>query len=245
MRYLITIEYFGKNYSGWQFQENALSVQQVIEEKIELLLKEKIKLVASGRTDKGAHALAQKAHFDTDNTFPMKRLPLAVNCTLPEDIRIMKIEKVDEKFHAQYSAKRKTYLYKFYISSILSPTRELTHAQIIPLLDFEKMKQGAKMLVGTHNFLAFSSTGSHIKKTVRTVNRIDLAMINDEIFMEVEGNGFLYNMVRIIAGTLVYLGKEKLTFEDIAEALVTGDRKKAGKTFPAHALYLKEVSYED
>lgn len=244
MRYLITIEYFGKGYSGWQYQENALSVQQVLEDKIALLLKEDIKLVASGRTDKGVHALAQKAHFDTNSSFPMQRLPLAVNCTLPDDIRIKKIEKTDDLFHAQYSAKRKTYLYKFYLSSIVSPIRELTHAQITPPLDFEKMKQGAEMLVGTHDFLAFSSTGSHIKKTIRTVFRIDLEMINDEIVMEVEGNGFLYNMVRIIAGTLVYLAKDKLAFEDIEEALTTGDRKKAGKTFPAHGLYLKEVNYD-
>ncbi|MFW5780544.1 MAG: tRNA pseudouridine(38-40) synthase TruA, partial [Bacillota bacterium] len=243
MRYLITIEYNGKNYCGWQYQNNALSVQQVIEDTMFEFLKQKVKLVASGRTDKGVHAYGQKAHFDINTNFPMNKLPIAINNILPDDIRIKDISKVDDDFHAQYSAKRKTYIYKFYISKIESPIRKDTHARIIPPLDFELMKQGAKLFLGKHDFKAFSSTGSSIKTTTRTIYKLDLQKKNDEITMEIEGDGFLYNMVRIIAGTLVWLAKKKLTLSDIMEAMDTQNRKKGGKTFPAHALYLKDVLY--
>lgn len=244
MRYLITVEYNGKNYSGWQSQQNAVSVQQIIEEKLSNLLKENIKIYGSGRTDSGVHAINQKAHFDTQSVLQMNKIPLAVNTTLPSDIRIKSIEKKNEDFHAQYSAKRKTYLYKFYLSRIISPLRDEMYAQVIPPVNFELMKKGASLLKGKHDFKAFSSTGSGIKSTERTIYSIELTKKEDEIFLEIEGNGFLYNMVRIIAGTLIFLGKGKLTLADIEEALTTGNRKKAGKTFPAHALYLKDVIYD-
>ncbi|HHU43937.1 MAG: tRNA pseudouridine(38-40) synthase TruA [Bacillota bacterium] len=243
MRYLITIEYNGKNYCGWQYQKNALSVQQVIEDKIFEFLGQRVKLAASGRTDSGVHAFGQRAHFDIDTYFPMKRFPLAINNILPDDIKIKDIQIVDGGFHAQYDAKRKIYVYKLYISRIESPIRKDTHARIIPPFDFELMKEGAKLFLNTHDFKAFSSTGGNIKNTVRTIYRLELEKIEDEITMEIEGDGFLYNMVRIIAGTLVWLGKKKLSLEDIKEAMLTQNRKKAGKTFPAHALYLKEVIY--
>lgn len=244
MRYLITVEYFGKNFNGWQTQNNAPSVQQTLEEALSNLLREQIKLTGSGRTDTGVHALAQKAHFDTQSNIPMEKIPLAVNTLLPDDIRVKAIEERPLDFHAQYSAKRKTYLYKFYVSNISSPTRQYTHAQIIPPIDFEKMRQAADLLVGEHDFKAFCASGSIVKTTTRTLFRLELTHHGDEIIMEAEGNGFLYNMVRIIAGTLVYAAKGKLSLQDIEEALLTGDRKKAGKTFPACGLYLKEVVYE-
>lgn len=244
MRYLITVEYFGKNFNGWQTQKNAPSVQQILEEALSKLLREDIKLTGSGRTDAGVHALAQRAHFDTQSNIPMEKIPIAVNTFLPGDIRVKAIEERPLDFHAQYSAKRKTYLYKFYVSSISCPTRMHTHAQIIPPLDFDKMKESAEILVGTHDFKAYCASGSIIKSTIRTLFRLDLVQQGDEITMEVEGNGFLYNMVRIIAGTLVYAGKDKLTTEDIKQSLILGERKKAGKTFPACGLYLKNVVYD-
>ncbi|MDD4316753.1 MAG: tRNA pseudouridine(38-40) synthase TruA [Clostridia bacterium] len=244
MRYLITVEYFGKAFNGWQTQKEVISVQQTLEEVLSALLREKISITGSGRTDAGVHALAQKAHFDTNSTIPMNKIPLAVNTMLPEDIRITGIEEKAADFHAQYSAKRKTYLYKFYVSRTSSPIRRHTHAQILPPLDFKKMKDAAKILVGAHDFKAFCASGSLVKTTTRTLYRLELWQQGDEIFMEAEGNGFLYNMVRIIAGTLVYAGKSKLSEEDIRQALETGDRKKAGKTFPASGLYLKDVVYE-
>lgn len=244
MRYLITVEYFGRHFSGWQTQRNAPSIQQTLEEALSKLLQEKIILTGSGRTDKGVHAFAQKAHFDTESNVPMTRIPLAVNTLLPDDIRVTAIEERPIDFHAQYSAKRKTYLYKFYVSSISSPTRKYTHAQVIPPIDFEIMRQAAALLEGEHDFKAFCATGSIIKKTTRTLFRVELTRQADEIIMEVEGNGFLYNMVRIIAGTLVYAAKNKISLDDINQALVSGDRKKAGKTFPACGLYLKEVIYD-
>ena len=244
LRYLLTIEYNGKNYSGWQYQKNALSVQQVIEEKLSVDLQEKTKIFASGRTDKGVHAKNQKAHFDTESSFPKNKLPLALNSMLPHDICIKDIVEVSEDFHAQYSAKRKTYIYQFYISGIESPLRYDTFAQIVPPFDYEKMKKASDLFLGTHNFKAFSSTGSGIKNTIRTLYKVELTKKDEEIKLEIEGNGFLYNMVRIIAGTLVWIGKGKLNIQDIKDAFETGDRKKAGKTFPAKALVLQNVNYD-
>lgn len=243
MKYLITIEYMGTNYSGWQNQKNAISIQQILEEELSNLLKERIIIYGSGRTDKGVHALNQKAHFETENTLEMQKIVLAINTKLPKDIRIKKIEKAQDNFHAQYSAVSRRYLYKFYVSRIISPTREDRFAQIIPPINFELMQKGSKLLIGTHDFKAFSSVGHRLKSTIRTIKDISLYKKEDEIFLEIEGNGFLYKMVRTIAGTLVYLAKGKLTLEDIQEALKSGDRKKTGKTYPAHALYLKEVFY--
>lgn len=243
MRLVITVEYYGKNYVGWQMQRNGISVQEVLEEKFSKLLNEPIKLFASGRTDSGVSALGQVAHFDTESSFPITKLHLAMNSMLPSDIRIRAISEAASDFHAQYSAKKKTYVYRLYVSRISSPLLDITHAQVIPELDFELMKKGAELLSGTHDFKAFSSTGSGIKTTVRTLYSLTLQKSGNEITMTVTGNGFLYNMVRIIAGTLVFLGKGKLTLDDIREALDTGNRKKAGKTFPAHALLLYSVEY--
>lgn len=244
LRVLITVEYYGKNYVGWQMQNNGVSVQEVLEEKLGKLLNEPIRLFASGRTDSGVNAFGQKAHFDTSSGFPLDRLHLAVNTLLPDDIRVKDAAEVDGSFHAQYSAKKKTYMYKMYTSYVLSPVLSVTHAQVIPEINFDIMLEGAKLLEGTHDFKAFCSVGGGIKKsTVRTVYAVTLERTGNEIILNVTGNGFLYNMVRIIAGTLVYLGKGKLTLTDVKEALETGNRKKAGKVFPAHALYLVSVEY--
>ncbi len=243
MRYLITIEYLGTNYSGWQNQKNALSIQRVLEDKLSDLLNEKVTLIGSGRTDKGTHAINQKAHFDTESRIDMNRIPLAINTKLPPDIRIKHIANKNNDFHAQHSAKKRIYLYKYYVSRILSPLREGKFAQIVPPIDFTLMKEGANLLVGTHDFKAFSSVGHMQKTTLRTIYNIELNKQNDEIFLEVVGNGFLYKMVRSIAGTLVYLAKGKLSLDDIKQALITGDRKRTGKTYTAHGLYLKDVIY--
>lgn len=243
---LLTIEYFGKNYAGWQCQKNVKSIQQTIEEKLSLVLQQKIKIHASGRTDKGVHAYKQVAHFDYDGKMKPNNIVLAVNTTLPSDIRIVEGIYVEDDFHAQYSAKKKTYLYKFYVSRILSPIREDTYAQIeysIEKLNFEKMENACKDLLGTHDFAGFSSTGSDKTNTIRTIYDAHLEKKGDEIFFYITGNGFLYNMVRIIAGTLAFIGVGFLGQEAISEVLETKNRKKAGKTFPAKGLYLLEVKY--
>lgn len=246
MRILITIEYYGKNYAGWQRQKNALAVQQVLEERLGLILQSKVVLVASGRTDRGVHALRQKAHFDYDGFFPVQKIAYAVNTTLPDDIRVLDAIEVPNDFHAQYSAKKKTYLYKMYVSKTLHPVKNLLSAQIpYREVDFEKMQAACQDLVGTHDFAAFAATGSHITNTVRTVYHAELRKNGEDIEFEITGNGFLYNMVRIAVGTLVWIGIGKLPVTAVQEMLETGDRKKGGKTLPPHGLYLKDVFYEE
>lgn len=244
-KYLMTVEYFGLNYVGWQNQKNGESVQETLEKKLSVLLREDVKILASGRTDSGVHAYGQKAHFITASDITPFKILGAVNSMLPPDIRITDIHEVPMEFHAQYSAKRKTYRYKMYVSRIHSPIRNYTHAQVIPPIDYEKMQEAASLLVGTHDFTAFSSAHAIIKNKVRTLYKVELKRDGDEITVDVEGNGFLYNMVRIIVGTLVWVGKGKRSLDDVKEALATGNREKAGKTFPPHALYLLSVDYGD
>lgn len=246
MRILLTVEYFGKNYAGWQRQKNATSVQQVLEEKLSLILQSPIVLSASGRTDSGVHALGQKAHFDYEGNFPVEKMAFAVNTTLPEDIRVLSAIKVSDDFHAQYSAKRKTYVYKMYVSRTLHPLKNYHFARIpYDKVDFEKMERACEDLIGTHDFSGFSSTGSGIKTTVRTIYSATLRKDGEDITLEITGNGFLYNMVRIIAGTLAYIGAGLLPEDSVKTVLDTKNRKLAGKTFPPQGLYLKEVFYED
>ena len=247
----ITIEYFGKNYSGWQRQKNAVSVQAVLEDKLSVLMQEKVTLIGSGRTDAGVHAEGQTASFIIQKDFPAEKLACAVNTMLPPDIRVRAAETVKDGFHAQYSAKLKTYRYSLYIDRIAHPIKDLTAAQIPyneELLDFLLMEIVAKDFLGTHDFVAFRSTGSDKnrvvpKTTVRTITRASIEKNGQDIVFTVTGNGFLYNMVRIMAGTLVWIGLGKLPPDAIKQALLTGERIKAGKTFPAHGLCLVGVEY--
>lgn len=244
---LLKIEYFGKNFAGWQCQKDVVSVQGVLEAKLSEALSQSIKLYGSGRTDSGVHALGQTAHFFFEGTLPDYKIASAVNCKLPDDIRVIKSEEIfDEDFHAQYSAKSKTYIYKFYVSRTLSPIRNLTYAQIpydMDRIDYKKMEKAIQSLIGTHDFKGFSSTGSNIKNTIRTIFAVNLSAENDEIIFTIKGNGFLYNMVRIIAGTLVWIGLGRLPEDAILQIFASESRKNAGKTFPAHGLTLVKVEY--
>jgi len=243
MKYKLIVEYFGKNYNGWQRQKNGVGVQQVLEEKLSDLLGSTIKIVGSGRTDTGVHALGQVAHFEANTTIPPEKMVFALNGLLPDDIKVQRCEAADADFHAQYSAKRKTYRYQAYLSRIPSPLRDDRYARIVPPLDIEAMKRCAQKMVGVHDFAAFSSLGSEKKSTIREIYRCELIQNGDELYFEIEGNGFLYNMVRIIVGTLVFVGKGKLPESIADEMFRTGNRKAGGKTFPAKGLFLKSVSY--
>lgn len=245
MRILITVEYYGKNYAGWQRQKNALAVQQVLEEKLSLILQSKVILVASGRTDRGVNAYAQKAHFDYDGFFPVQKIAYSVNTTLPDDIRVLSAIQVPDDFHAQYSAKKKTYLYKMYFSKTLHPLKNLLSTQIpYENINFENMEIACRDLIGTHDFAAFAATGSHITNTVRTVFDAKITKNGEDAEFEITGNGFLYNMVRIAVGTLVWIGIGKLPVTAVKEMLLSGDRTKGGKTLAPHGLYLKSVHYD-
>lgn len=257
MRYRAVISYYGANYVGWQRQLNGLSVQEVLEKALEKTFGAPTSATASGRTDAGVHALGQVVHFDADTSIPTDKIPFAVNTHLPDDVSMLSCEIAPENFNARFSAKRKTYCYKIYVSKHRLPVLELDHEHITYPLDLDKIEQAAKIIEGTHDFKCFEASGSVIKNTVRTVYSVDVVtrhfdnatvradgkFFDGELSISVTGNGFLYNMVRIIAGTLVYVGIGKLTPQDVSRILETGDRKAAGKTLGAKGLTLMSVQY--
>ena len=266
MRYRAVISYFGARYVGWQRQLNGLSVQEVLERALEKTFGTPTSATASGRTDAGVHAEGQVVHFDAETSIPVDKIPFAVNTELPDDVSMLSCEVAEEDFNARFNAKRKTYRYSLYLSKHLRPMLEPTHEHIVVPLDLTAIREAVKVIEGEHDFKCFEASGSVVKNTVRTVYEIavdckplekvqadktgNLTMPFDEskafdctIDISVTGNGFLYNMVRIIAGTLVYVGLHKLTVEDIKNIMETGDRKRAGKTLSAKGLCLVKVEY--
>ncbi len=245
MRIKLTIEYDGTAYAGWQRQENALAVQQVIEEALTKLTRARVVITGASRTDAGVHALGQTAHFDTESRIPPDKYAFALNTMLPADIRIRKSEAVSEDFHARFSNKGKRYRYLIYQSPHAGALNRNTHAHVIYPLDDEKMRRELTALIGTHDFAAFAASGSVVKDTVRTIYSASLARRGDELELLVEGSGFLYNMVRIIAGTLISVGAGRLEEGAFARAIQSGNRLDLGVTAPAHGLTLMEVYYRE
>ncbi len=245
MRIKLTIEYDGTAYAGWQRQENALAVQQVIEEALTKLTRARVVIAGASRTDAGVHALGQTAHFDTESRIPPDKYAFALNTMLPADIRIRKSEAVSEDFHARFSNKGKRYRYLIYQSPHAGALNRNTHAHVIYPLDDEKMRRELTALIGTHDFAAFAASGSVVKDTVRTIYSASLTRRGDELELLVEGSGFLYNMVRIIAGTLISVGAGRLEEGAFARAIQSGDRLDLGVTAPAHGLTLMEVYYRE
>ena len=245
MRIKLTIEYDGTAYAGWQRQENALAVQQVIEEALTKLTRARVVIAGASRTDAGVHALGQTAHFDTESRIPPDKYAFALNTMLPADIRIRKSEAVSEAFHARFSNKGKRYRYLIYQSPHAGALNRNTHAHVIYPLDDEKMRRELTALIGTHDFAAFAASGSVVKDTVRTIYSASLTRRGDELELLVEGSGFLYNMVRIIAGTLISVGAGRLEEGAFARAIQSGNRLDLGVTAPAHGLTLMEVYYKE
>ncbi len=254
MRYRAVISYDGKNYVGWQRQLNGMSVQEKMESALSKIFGTPTSCTASGRTDSGVHAEGQVVHFDAETSIPTDKIPYAVNTGLPDDVSMLACEETTEDFNARFSAKRKTYRYSLYSSPHRIATLNTNHTHIISPLNIEDMKKGAEYIVGEHDFKCFEASGSVVKSTVRTVFSLDievknLAEIKGAAFQPVKvdiavtGNGFLYNMVRIIAGTLVYVGMGKLTPEDVKDIIDSKDRTKAGKTLPPEGLTLVSVEY--
>lgn len=242
-RYKIIIEYKGTNYAGWQIQKNGVTVQGVMQDALIKLFGREIELTSSGRTDAGVHALNQVAHFDADTLIPADKIPFALNTLLPMDISVKSCEITDNSFHARYGAKSKTYVYKMYYSPFRSPLLLDTCHWIVKRPDIEIMKKGAELLIGEHDFKFFRAAGSNVKNTVRRIYSIEIEEKDNLISIAVRGNGFLYNMVRILAGTLLYAGMGKLTIQDLQSIMEKGDRKRAGKTLPANGLCLLKVEY--
>lgn len=239
---MITIEYEGTSYSGWQKQKSSISIQEVIENAIFNITKENVNLISSGRTDAGVHALGQVANFITECRIPIEKLPNAINSKLPSSISIIDAKEVHIDFHARYSAKRKRYRYIILESKYKSPINRNFSYHINYSLNFEKIREEAKYLIGEHDFKGFMSTGSSVKSTNRTIYDISLEKNENLIIIEVEGSGFLYNMVRIIAGTLIDIGRGKIN-TSLKEIIDSKDRNKAGHTAPSTGLFLKKVYY--
>ena len=233
-----------KNSIGWQKQPNKLNIQGNIEQAIKNVTGEEVELFASGRTDAGVHSFGQVANFKTESLIPIEKIPIALNTNLKKSIRIIKAEEVDERFHSRLSCKKKTYRYVINNSSYESAIYRNLETYIPMKLDVSKMKEAAKYFEGEHDFKAFRASGTSSKSSVRTIYKLEiLEKENNRIHIEVTGNGFLYNMVRIISGTLVEVGLGKIKPEEIEEIIDSKDRSRAGKTLPAHGLFLLNVEY--
>ena len=243
MRVLLRVQYKGTEYCGWQRQKNGLSVQEVLANAVRETTGESSVMHGSGRTDAGVHAIAQAVHFDTKTSIPTEKLPIAINAHLPPTIRVLSAREVPTGFHARFDALSKTYLYKMYSAPVTSPLREGLFAFVHKRPNVSEMRLAAAHLIGEHDFKCFQAAGGHVKTTVRTLTAFEITERGDELFFEVTGNGFLYNMVRIMVGTLYYVGIGKLRAEEIPEILLSGRRDRAGKTMPPEGLYLKEVRY--
>jgi tRNA pseudouridine38-40 synthase len=240
----LTIEYDGREFNGWQKQPNKLNIQGTIEQAIKSITGEEIELNASGRTDAGVHALNQVANFKTNSQIPIEKFAIAINSKLKKSIVIKSAEEVDERFHSRLNCKRKTYRYVINNSIIGSAIYRNLETHIPQKLDVEKMKQAIKYFEGEHNFKAFKASGTSSKSSVRKIYEAKIYENGEKIYIELTGNGFLYNMVRIIAGTLVEVGLGKINPKDITNIIKEGKREKAGKTLPPNGLYLVRVMYE-
>lgn len=241
----LVIEYDGKEYNGWQKQPDKLNIQGTIENAIERITGEQVDLMASGRTDRGVHALGQVANFKTNSNIPIEKFAIAINSNLKKSILIRSAEEVDERFHSRLTCKKKTYRYVINNSQFGTAIYRNLETHIPIKLNAEKMKEAIKFFEGEHDFKAFKASGTSSKSSVRTIYKAEIKeMPNERIWIELTGNGFLYNMVRIIAGTLVDVGLEKIEPEEIKNILESRNRENAGKTLPPQGLYLVNVEYE-
>lgn len=243
-----TISYDGTNFAGYQVQPKQRTVQEEIEKVLTRMHKSEatIHVTASGRTDARVHALGQVLHFDTTLTIPVDRYVTALNVQLPHDIRFLEIEEVAEDFHARYSVHGKQYRYIWSCEKILNPFRRYyTTATNGHKPDIDRMKEAAQYIIGTHDFSCFCAANTGVKDKVRTVEALDFEWHGEELHMIIRGNGFLYNMVRIIAGTLWEVGISKREPAEIERIVASMNRKTAGKTAAPQGLYLEKVQYPD
>lgn len=243
MRVKLVVEYDGTNYAGWQRQKNGTAVQAVLEDAFAKASGERVVIHGAGRTDARVHAMAQIAHLDTNCTIPANKISYAMNMLLPSDIRIKESCEADGDFHARFSAKAKTYRYTFYNDKHASAIHRNTTAHVHGKMDIRAMKIAAEYIRGTHDFACFCASGSEVNSTVRTVYRLGITSEEPFIYIDVTGSGFLYNMVRIIAGTLIDVGLGKVSPEHVKVIIQGKDRTKASATAPARGLMMVKVHY--
>jgi tRNA pseudouridine38-40 synthase len=239
----LTLEFDGTNYHGWQSQNNSIAVQDVVSKAILNLTGENATLNGSSRTDAGVHSYGLSANFFTNSSIPPERFAYALNSALPSDVVVIKSEEVSLDFHARFDSKGKKYRYMIFNSAFPSALLRDRACHEVRHLDESKMQEAALKFLGTHDFSSFMAAGSVVKSALRTIYSADVKREGKIIYFEVKGNGFLYNMVRIMAGTLIEVGYGRIKVADVDNILLSKDRKRAGKTAPAHGLYLVEVYY--
>lgn len=243
-RIKLTVAYDGTNYCGWQLQKNGVTVEQKLNEAITQLTGEPVQVIGASRTDSGVHAMGNVAVFDTDTRIPPEKLSYALNGRLPEDIRIQSSEEVPLTFHPRKANCVKTYEYRIWNHRFENPVKRLYDYFVFMPLDVDKMREAAAFLVGEHDFCSFASSGSQAEETVRRIYGLEVIQEGCEITLRVRGDGFLYHMVRIIAGTLIQAGIGAFPPSYVQEILDARDRQAAPQTAPARGLTLVEISYE-
>lgn len=240
----LTIAYDGTNYAGWQRQLNAVTVEEVVTKAVASVFQKNIEVVGASRTDSGVHAIGQVATIDIDSELPLNKIIGGINAYLPEDVLVHNIEEVDESFHPRFCAKMKAYEYKLTNAPFQMPNKRFyAHFERRPM-DTLRMQEGARHLIGEHDFKSFCSIKTDSNTTIRTIKDIIITQEQEEITIQVIGKSFLYNMVRIIAGTLIEVGYGRLQPEDVISILEARDRTKARKTAPAKGLTLIKIEYE-
>lgn len=243
MRIKIEFAYDGRDFFGFQTLPEKRTVQNEVEKVLSKILNEDIKIIASGRTDAGVSANLQVAHFDTTSTIVPTNIAFAANKILPNDIRIFSSKKVSENFHARFSAKEKTYKYLFYFGEVNNPVLDIIACYVGKSIDLDKMKNASKYFVGKHDFTSFSTLDKEVKNHVREIKSIEIKKIGDIFELKITGNSFLWNMVRIIAGTLFEVGTGTKQASEINDIFAKKNRKYAGKLMPAEFLVLDNVKY--
>ncbi|MCR5396306.1 MAG: tRNA pseudouridine(38-40) synthase TruA [Lachnospiraceae bacterium] len=245
MRVKLVVAYDGTAYCGWQIQPNGITVQQVLNETLSQFFHQEIAVVGASRTDSGVHALCNVCAFDVDTRMPADKISYALNQFLPDDISVVASEEVDKDFHPRFQKGKKTYEYKILNSRFPNPVERLYSLFYHRSLDVERMKKAASYLVGEHDFTSFSSIHAQTNTFVRRVYCCDVEKDEgDMITIHIEGNGFLYNMVRIIAGTLIEVGNGRIEPEAVKDILEAKDRSKAGPTAPPEGLMLMDIQYD-
>lgn len=244
---LFTIAYDGGGYAGWQRQKGdwVKTVEGEFVHACEALFRQKTDCVGASRTDSGVHAQGQRATIEVDTKIPVEKMPMALNGFLPEDIAVQAAEAVPETFHCRFDVDRKTYEYRIYQGNYRNPLFYRYSEFIRGDLDILSMQRAADFLIGENDFKAFCAAGTTVKSTVRTIYSLDVVQNGQFAVIRVTGDGFLYNMVRIIAGTLIQVGQQKMEPEQVQEALFLLDRQKAGRTAPPQGLCLKEIQYKN
>jgi len=247
-RILLTIAYDGTNYSGWQKQkdEAVITVEGELTKALRLLFRNPaLECIGASRTDAGVHALGQRAVIDVETSIPAEKIPLAIRSFLPTDIVVTKAEEVAETFHPRFDCVKKTYEYRFWNAPAKNPKERLYSAYVQKPLDVERMNEGAKAFLGTHDFAAFCAAGAQVSTTVRTIFDCHVEKQGESVRILVTGDGFLYNMVRILAGTLLAVGMGRLEPKAVATIIAGKDRRAAGQTAEPQGLTLLEIFYDE